>query len=78
MGTISAAETKPELERRLNGRPGLRIEADPKARPGDWRVEWSEGSIGFAREDVEAAIDAVIAERLEEPVEPQLDLFAVA
>jgi flagellar assembly protein FliH len=52
--------------------------ADPKAKPGDWRVEWAEGSAGFSRERVEAAVEAVINARLEDPVEPQLELFTAA
>jgi flagellar assembly protein FliH len=52
--------------------------ADPKAKPGDWRVEWAEGAAGFNREQVEAAIEAVINARLEDPVEPQLELFTAA
>lgn len=79
-----AAESLPEVERRMeqlrrNG-PGVAMTfiADPDARPGDWRIEWAEGSVGFSREQVEAAIDAVMSARLEDPVEPQLELFSAA
>lgn len=51
---------------------------DPKAKPGDWRVEWADGAAGFSREGVEAAIDRILAARLQDPVAPQLDLFAAA
>ena len=36
----------------------------------------SDGSAGFSRENVEATIDSIIASRLQDPVAPQLDLFA--
>lgn len=78
----AAAEAKPEIERRIANLPRLpgagaiNVMADPKARPGDWKVEWAEGAIGFSRDDVEAAIDAIIEQRLEDPIEDQLDLFA--
>jgi hypothetical protein len=52
--------------------------ADANARPGDWKVVWGEGSTGFNREDVEAAIDAIIKARLLDPVAPQLELFSAA
>lgn len=79
-----AAESLPEVERRMehvrrNG-PGaaMTFVADPNARPGDWRIEWAEGSVGFSRDQVEAAIDTVVSTRLEDPVEPQLELFSAA
>jgi flagellar assembly protein FliH len=78
----AAAEAQPEIERRIAGVPRLpgagaiTVMADAKARPGDWKIEWAEGAIGFSREDVEAAIDAIIEQRLEDPIEDQLDLFA--
>ena len=78
----AAAEALPEIERRIASLPRLpgsgaiAVAADPKAHAGDWKVEWAEGAIGFSREDVEAAIDAIIEERLDDPVEAQLDLFA--
>jgi flagellar biosynthesis/type III secretory pathway protein FliH len=82
---VSAApDAAPEIERRLDAlRKEGRVSAiaftpDAKAKPGDWRVEWAEGSVGFTREDVEAAINAVIEARLQDPVAPQLELFSVA
>jgi len=49
---------------------------DANARPGDWTVVWGEGSVGFSRDGVEAAIEAIINARLEDPVAPQLELFS--
>jgi flagellar assembly protein FliH len=51
---------------------------DPRAKPGDWKVQWGEGSAGFSRDSVEAAIDSIIQARLQDPVAPQLDLFSAA
>ncbi len=79
-----AAESLPEVERRMeqlrrNGQGiNMTFIADPAARPGDWRIEWAEGSAGFSREQVEAAIDAIISARLEDPIQPQLELFSAA
>ncbi len=82
---VSAAEdAAPEIELRLEAlRKEGRVSAitftpSAEARPGDWRIEWAEGSAGFSREDVEAAINAIIEDRLQDPVEPQLELFSVA
>ena len=80
----AAADAAPEIERRLESlRKEGRVNAiaftpDAQAKPGDWRVEWAEGSVGFSREDVEAAINAIIETRLGDPVAPQLELFSVA
>jgi flagellar assembly protein FliH len=79
-----APEAIPEVEQRMEqlrrqGRAAdISFVGDAKARPGDWRVEWAEGSVGFSREQVEATIDAVINARLQDPVEPQLELFSAA
>ena len=79
-----AAESLPEVERRMeqirrNGQGAdITFVADPNAKPGDWRIEWAEGSVGFSREQVEGAIDAIVSARLEDPVEPQLELFSAA
>ena len=79
-----AAESLPEVERRMeqirrNGQgASMTFLADPNARPGDWHIEWAEGSVGFSREQVEGAIDAIVSARLEDPVEPQLELFSAA
>jgi len=79
-----APDAIPEIERRMDelrrqGRAGVVVFVpDASARPGDWRVEWGEGSAGFNREDVDAAISAVIDARLHDPVEPQLNLFSAA
>ena len=77
-------EALPEVQRRveqLRGKGvgnGITFVPDPRAKPGDWKVQWSEGSAGFSRESVEAAIDSIIQARLQDPVAPQLDLFSAA
>lgn len=79
-----AAESLPEVERRMEQlrRQGRTINmafvADPQSRPGDWRIEWGEGSAGFSREDAEARIESVLKSRLDDPVAPQLELFTAA
>ena len=79
-----ASESLPEVERRMeqirrNGQGlNMTFTADPNAKPGDWRIEWAEGSVGFSREQVEAAVDALVSARLEDPIEPQLELFSAA
>jgi flagellar assembly protein FliH len=80
----AAPDARQEIDRRLaqlSRPPGagpVTFIPDPASKPGDWRIEWAEGAVGFSREDVEAAIDSIIAQRLEDPVESQLDLFSVA
>lgn len=82
--TVSAApDSLPMIEMRmeqLRRQRALTISflADDKAKPGDWRVEWAEGVASFSRDDVEAAIAAVVNARLADPVEPQLELFTAA
>jgi flagellar assembly protein FliH len=83
--TVSVApEAHAEMERRLEQLRGKGIGGaitfvpDAAAKPGDWRVVWAEGSAGFTRAGVEAAIDAIITARLQDPVAPQLDLFSAA
>ncbi|HVY87846.1 MAG TPA: FliH/SctL family protein [Hyphomonadaceae bacterium] len=79
-----AQESIPEVERRIdqlrrNGQAGqLSFVADPNAKPGDWHVEWTDGSVSFNREEVAAAIEAALNARLQDPVEPQLELFSAA
>jgi flagellar assembly protein FliH len=79
-----APDSLPEVERRMEqlrrqGRgANMTFIADPNSKPGDWRIEWTEGSVGFSREQVEAAVDAIVSARLEDPVEPQLELFSAA
>lgn len=79
-----APASLPEVEQRLEqlrrqGRAhDISFQADANAKPGDWRVEWAEGSAGFSRDQVEAMIDALLQARLEDPVEPQLELFTAA
>jgi flagellar assembly protein FliH len=76
-------ESLPAIEARLAETRGhaaqsLVFRPDPTAQPGDWRVEWAEGAMGFRREDIEAAVAAAIDARLQDPVEHQLDLFNAA
>lgn len=81
--TISVApESIAEVERRMEQlrRQGiganLAFVPDARAKPGDWTVVWADGSAGFSREGVEAAIEAIITARLQDPVAPQLELFS--
>jgi hypothetical protein len=67
-----------EQIRRAGQGANIAFVADPNARPGDWSVTWAEGSTGFSRVDVEATIDAIVNARLDDPVEPQLELFSAA
>lgn len=77
-------EALPEVQRRVEqlrakGVGGsISFIPDPHAKPGDWKVSWAEGSAGFSRDSVEAAIDSIIQARLQDPVAPQLDLFSAA
>jgi flagellar assembly protein FliH len=79
-----APDALPAIERRMEQLrakgvgASITFRADLRAKPGDWRVEWAEGAVGFNRENVEAAIEAVIRARLQDPVAPQLDLFSAA
>ncbi len=73
---LPAVRTRVEQLRKMGRMPDIAFTADGGSRPGDWRVEWAEGSSGFSREDVEAAVQSAVADRLNDPVEPQLDLFS--
>jgi flagellar assembly protein FliH len=73
---LADVERRAEQLRRLGVGASISFVANPNARPGDWDVVWSEGSAGFSREGVEAAIDAIIQARLQDPVAPQLELFS--
>lgn len=73
---LADVERRAEQLRRLGVGASISFVANPNARPGDWDVVWSEGSAGFSREGVEAAIDAIIKARLQDPVAPQLELFS--
>jgi len=79
-----APDSLPQIERRLEQlrRQGvggdIQFVGDATARPGDWRVSWSEGETGFSREAVASAIDEILKTRLEDPVEGQLELFSAA
>ncbi|OYW42087.1 MAG: hypothetical protein B7Z38_06210, partial [Rhodobacterales bacterium 12-64-8] len=83
--TVSVApDALPHIERRLEQlrRHGigasLQFIGDAKAKPGDWRITWAEGSTGFSREAVETMIEDALRARLQDPVEPQLELFSAA
>jgi flagellar assembly protein FliH len=80
VGPESLAEVKARMEQiqRQGRHAAITFTADPGAKPGDWRVDWAEGSVGFSRDQVEGAIAAMISARLEDPVEPQLELFTAA
>jgi flagellar assembly protein FliH len=76
--SIAEVERRMEQLRRQGIGANLAFVANPQAKPGDWHVVWGEGSTGFSREGVEAAIEAIISARLQDPVEPQLELFSAA
>jgi len=79
-----APDSIPQIERRLEQlrRHGIGVTlqfiGDPKAKPGDWHVSWGEGATGFSRDAVAAAIENALKARLDDPVEPQLELFSAA
>lgn len=79
-----APDALPQIERRLEQlrRHGigasLQFIGDARAKPGDWKISWAEGSTGFSREAVEAMIENALRARLQDPVEPQLELFSAA
>ena len=73
---LADVERRMEHLRRLGVGASITFVGNPNARPGDWEVVWGEGSAGFSREGVEAAIDAIIKARLQDPVAPQLELFS--
>lgn len=79
-----APDSIPQIERRLEQlrRHGigatLQFVGDPKAKSGDWHVSWGEGATGFSRDAVAAAIENALKARLDDPVEPQLELFSAA
>lgn len=74
--SINEVERRMEQLRRQGLGANIAFVPDANARPGDWTVVWGEGSAGFSREGVEAAIEAIIKARLEDPVAPQLELFS--
>jgi flagellar assembly protein FliH len=76
--SLASIERRMEQLRAKGVGASVTFRADARAKPGDWRVEWSEGSAGFSREGVEAAIENVLRARLQDPVAPQLDLFSAA
>lgn len=79
-----APDALPQIERRLEQlrRHGigasLQFIGDARAKPGDWKISWAEGSTGFSREAVETMIENALRARLQDPVEPQLELFSAA
>lgn len=81
---VASPEALPAIERRMEQLrakgvgASVSFIADPKAKLGDWRVEWTDGATGFSREAIESAIDKIITSRLQDSVVPQLDLFSAA
>jgi flagellar assembly protein FliH len=73
---LPVIERRMEQLRRQGKAAGVVFAADPSAKPGDWRVQWSEGASSFCREEAEAAISEILDRRLDDPVEPQLELFS--
>jgi len=73
---IADVERRADHLRRLGVGASISFVANSNAKPGDWDVVWAEGSAGFSREGVEAAIDAIIQARMQDPVAPQLELFS--
>lgn len=73
---LAAVNARVEQLKKMGRMPQIVFTADSRSRPGDWRVEWAEGSAGFSRADVEAAVQNAVSDRLGDPVEPQLDLFS--
>ena len=73
---LADVERRMDHLRRLGVGASITFVANPNAKPGDWEVVWGEGSAGFSRDGVEAAIDAIIQARLQDPVAPQLELFS--
>ncbi|MEZ6030733.1 MAG: FliH/SctL family protein [Hyphomonadaceae bacterium] len=76
--SLAQIERRFEQLRRHGIGAALQFVGDPQAKPGDWKVSWGEGSTGFSREAVEAAIEKALNARLSDPVEPQLELFSAA
>lgn len=73
---LADVERRADHLRRLGVGASISFVANPNAKPGDWDVVWGEGSAGFSREGVEAAVEAIINARLQDPVAPQLELFS--
>jgi flagellar assembly protein FliH len=73
---LPVIERRMEQLRREGKAAGIVFAADPAAKPGDWRVQWSEGASSFSRDVAEAAMSEILDRRLDDPVEPQLELFS--
>ena len=73
---LAIVEQRMEQLARQGRAPPVTFASDPGARPGDWRIVWGEGAAAFSRAEAEAAVEAAIQSRLDDPVAPQLDLFA--
>jgi flagellar assembly protein FliH len=74
--SLAAVNARVEQLKQMGRMPEMVFAADVRSRPGDWRVEWAEGSAGYSTADVEAAVEAAVQDRMNDPVEPQLDLFS--
>lgn len=81
---LVAPEALPHVRQRLEALQltgqlkDISVAADPKAKLGDWRVEWGEGAAGFKADDIEAAVRAALNARLADPLDIQSDLFSAA
>ena len=79
---LAAPDIAQGASMRLENLPGMnakiRFHPDPAARPGDWRIEFSQGAVAHSAEAVEQAVEKALNQRKEDPVEDQLDLFGGA
>ncbi len=75
-------EAEAAIALRVQNMPGVNSNvsfiADPAARPGDWRIEFDDGAVGFDRDRTISVIEACLDQRKDDPVEDQLDLFGAA
>ncbi len=75
-------EAKDALELRLANMPNvagrIRFEPDPAAKPGDWRIEFTGGGVGYDRDSVIETVENCLDQRKADPVEDQLELFGAA
>ncbi len=74
-----APDAEMQIKMRLQNMPDiadrLHFVADPAARPGDWRIEFSGGAAEFSRDAVSEAVEKCLNNRKADPIEDQLDLF---
>ena len=79
---LAPPETEQALTMKLGNMPELkgkvRFESASGAKPGDWRIEFSDGAVEFSRDDVIRTVTDQLERRKDDPVEDQLDLFGAA